>query len=443
MTLEQIKMLKESYMTEANRPDGSKSTTGEYMRFITDCNIEFFTSKDMVLMDDTNQAVHCVCYNEDAHSQSAFPVKIITAPYEDIHAVEAIMSQKNFEAFLEKGFFNNIEGFSVDKKNFMLQWSKSIVNKAQVSPHHIPFYSENKTPVVASVSDAASLVAAVTAGKSVTLAEDVELQDILELNGDCSINLNGKVLTSAEGKRAIKINGGNVTIRNGTIEAKGSGADAIFMNAIPTEGGSPCKLTIDKTATIIANDCCVFMKGEGAELNTEGTLHSTGSYAAIQGNGNAGGISVNVTGGMISAKDIAIYFPCSANLNISGNANIIGASAVYQKSGTMNISGDPVFIGNGEKADYKYNGNGANCTGDAVIIEACNYPDGIPVVNINGGFFFSTNANAIGYYQQSEEYKLANDKFINAGVFSSDVSAYVRNGKTCVKDGNKYVINIA
>lgn len=142
MTLDQIKMLKESYMVEGTRPDGSKSTTGEYMRFITDCNIEFITSKDMVLMDDTNQAVHCVCYNEDGFSQSAFPVKIITAPYEDIHAVEAIMSKDNFKKFLENGFFKNIKGFSVDKKNFMLKWVNDIKSQAQKTPpqHIQPYY---------------------------------------------------------------------------------------------------------------------------------------------------------------------------------------------------------------------------------------------------------------------------------------------------------------
>lgn len=149
MTLEQIKMLKESYMVESTRPDGSKSTTGEYMRFITDCNIEFITSKDMVLIDDTNQAVHCVCYNEDGFSQSTFPVKIITAPYEDIHVVEAIMSKDNFKKFLENGFFKNIEGFSTDKKNFMLKWVDSIKTHAQKTPpqHTQPYYVDNKVEV--------------------------------------------------------------------------------------------------------------------------------------------------------------------------------------------------------------------------------------------------------------------------------------------------------
>lgn len=445
MTLELVKLLKEAYMVESTRPDGSKSTVGEYMRFVTDCNLEMVTSKDMVLFDDTNQAVHCVCYNEDGMSQPNFPVKIISAPYEDIHTVETIMSKKNFEKFLSDGFFNNLPDFNDEKKKFMLNWANGIATIKQKSPHHTPVYTDNyKVPVVASVSDSASIAKAISEGKSVTLAADITLEEVLKINGDCSINLNGKTLTNSNGKRAIEINGGNVTIRNGAIEALGNGADAIFMNAIEENGGSPCTLTIDKTTTIIANDCCVLMKGEGAVLNTAGSLSSTsGGYSAIQGNGKAGGITVNVTGGIVASKSSAIYFPCKANLNVSGDANIIGATGIYQKAGTMNITGNPTIVGTGKKVEYTYNSNGCFDTGDAVVIEACNYPDGVPTVNINGGLFISTNANAIAYYQQSEEYKIDNEKFINNGKFSSDVSAYVRDGKTCVKEGNVYVLKLA
>jgi hypothetical protein len=130
-------------------------------------------------------------------------------------------------------------------------------------------------------------------------------------------------------------------------------------------------------------------------------------------------------------------------LNVSGDANIIGATGIYQKAGTMNITGNPTIVGTGKKVEYTYNSNGCFDTGDAVVIEACNYPDGVPTVNINGGLFISTNANAIAYYQQSEEYKIDNEKFINNGKFSSDVSAYVRDGKTCVKEGNVYVLKLA
>lgn len=443
MTLEQIKMLKESYMVEATRPDGTKGTTGEYMRFITDCNIEFVTSKDMVLIDDANQAVHCVCYNEDGFSQSSFPVKIITAPYEDIHAIEAIMSKENFKAFLENGFFNNIEGFSIDKKNFMLKWANNIQNQAQKTPsqHRAPYYVNSKKPTVSIVSDLEGLVTAIAEGNSVTLTSNIDLENTLTVPGDCIINLNGNTLTAPTGKTALELKGGNVVINNGVIE---STSDGIFINSVKNNGGKPCIVTIDKDVSIISGECCILIKGEGAVLNTNGTLHSdSNKYAAIQGNGLNGGIEINITGGMVSSNDCAIYLPCRAKLNISGDANIIGATAIYQKSGNMNISGNPTIIANGDKTEYKYNSNGCDVTGDAIVIEACEYPDGVPVVNIEGGTIISTKANAIAYYQQSKEYKLKNEQFISGGQFSSDVSAYVKNGYTCVKEGNLYILKLA
>lgn len=142
MNVDQIKILRESYNVEAERPDGRKSTLGEYIRFITDCNLEFVTSKDLVLCDDTNSMVHCVCVNEDPYTQASFPAKIISAAYEDVHAIESIMSRENFEKFLESGYFNNIEGWSDAKKEFMLKWIQGVRIQAQQPVRPTPFYTE-------------------------------------------------------------------------------------------------------------------------------------------------------------------------------------------------------------------------------------------------------------------------------------------------------------
>lgn len=142
MNVNQIKILNDSYKKEATRPDGSKSTLGEYMRFITDCNIEFVSSKDMVLCDDANEMVHCICVNEDAYSQANFPVKIISSPYEDIHAIETIMSKDNFEKFLNEGFFSNTTGWSDAKKEFMKKWISGLKIQAQQLPYPTPFYTD-------------------------------------------------------------------------------------------------------------------------------------------------------------------------------------------------------------------------------------------------------------------------------------------------------------
>lgn len=139
MNTEQVNALKNSYFVESNRPDGKKGTVGEYMRFVTDCNLEFVTSKDMVVTDDKNSMVHCVCLNEDVLTQASFPVKIISAAYEDIHAIEAIMSPENFEKFLQNGFLKDI---SVNKKKYMVKWFRDIPMQKQQTNKATPYYEQ-------------------------------------------------------------------------------------------------------------------------------------------------------------------------------------------------------------------------------------------------------------------------------------------------------------
>ena len=139
MNANQIQVLKESYNKPSTRPDGKTGTTGEYMRFITDCNIEFVTSKDMVITDDPNGMVHCVCLNEDVQTQGMFPVKIISAAYEDIHAIEAVLSRENFEKFINDGFMNNI---SDDRKRFMIKWFRDVQMQRQQPSKATPYYSQ-------------------------------------------------------------------------------------------------------------------------------------------------------------------------------------------------------------------------------------------------------------------------------------------------------------
>lgn len=139
MNTNQIKLLRDSYNSKANRPDGRESTLSEYMRFITDCNLEFVTSKDLVVPDDANELLHCVCMNNDPISQCTFPIKVISTPYEDIHSIEALFSQENFEKFLDSGFMKDI---SIDKKNFMIKWTRGWPMQATQPSKATPYYTQ-------------------------------------------------------------------------------------------------------------------------------------------------------------------------------------------------------------------------------------------------------------------------------------------------------------
>lgn len=255
------------------------------------------------------------------------------------------------------------------------------------------------------------------------MSSDVKLTEQVVINKDMILDLNGKTLTL--GSYSIDIENGTLTVKNGKVVAD--------VDAFRVLSKGSAILNIEEDAEVIAGDCAVIIKFPGAVLNTAGKLTSTGGgYAAIQGNGSAGngGIKVNITGGTITSKAEAVYFPNTTELNISGGT-ITGTTAVYHKSGKLNISGGKL-TGTGEKAEYVHNNNGCNATGDALIIEACDYLGGVPEVSITGGTFISNNNKAIGYYKQSEEYKLANEKFIKGGFFTSDVTEYVAAG---------YVIN--
>lgn len=139
MESSQILTLKTDYLKEATRPDKRKSTLAEYVRIISDCNIECTTSKDMVIFDDANSMVHGICINDDMRGQADFPAKIISIDYSHVAAVECVMSLENFEKFLDEGFLN----VSDERKEFILNWFKLHPIRGQAIYRATPYYSED------------------------------------------------------------------------------------------------------------------------------------------------------------------------------------------------------------------------------------------------------------------------------------------------------------
>lgn len=140
MTQDQIKTIYDGYMAEATRPDGRKSTLGEYVRFLSDCNVELTTSKDMVIIDEGNQLVNAICMNDDMIGQADFPVKIISLPFDHITCMECVMSKANLKKFLDSGFLSSI---SAAKKEFILKWFDSNPIQGQAINEATPFYDRD------------------------------------------------------------------------------------------------------------------------------------------------------------------------------------------------------------------------------------------------------------------------------------------------------------
>ena len=213
-----------------------------------------------------------------------------------------------------------------------------------------------------------------------TIAEGTEFT--LDLGGH-TLNMSGAYFT---------LKGGSLTVDNGTINVTGNMSQEFTVNS--------GELTIGADATINGTGKVSPVAVFGpATINVSGTLTAENSFA-LSGNGSAGkgGYTVNVNEGAVltSASAPAIYHPNEGTVTISGGT-VTGTTAVYQKSGELNITGGELHA-TGAKADFAHNGNGAIATGDALVVETCGYPGGDPVTSITGGTLVSDNASAVASY---------------------------------------------
>ena len=265
-------------------------------------------------------------------------------------------------------------------------------------------------------------------GGAVQLTQNMTLSEPLSVEENTVINLAGNTLDM--GRNTIQVTEGkSLTIQNSSdITARNAASPSITSSNDIITASSNSTIIIGEGVHLTSTaNCCIFIpqNTSNVKITTAGELNSLSTqYATIQAGGTATNITVNIVGGSVTGTCEGVYFPCTTDLNISGGT-ITGTTAVYHKSGKLNISGGKL-IGTGDKVEYVHSGNGCGATGDALVIEACDYPGGVPVVSITGGEFISQNNKAIGYYQQSEDYKLANEKFITGGTFSdSSARAYL------------------
>lgn len=286
-----------------------------------------------------------------------------------------------------------------------------------------------------------SAISVAASGDTIKMLENISLTEQITLPAKTiTLDLNGKTLSSSA-ETGFRLN----PMSNFTLDdtSKVKGKYVAEYEAFRVAGGSDTQkseLTIKSDVVVTSeNDCCVFIYAKGAKLTTEGKLWSKGVYATIQGNGseNNGGIEVYINGGSVSASEsCAIYFPNTSILSVSGDANLIGPSAIYQKSGRLIIGGNAKLTALGDKKDYVYNKNGCNPTGDAIIVESCGYPGGAPEISITGGYFGSQNNKAIGSYVRDNTYTKITG-FVSGGYFTSDPTGFLAEGKVAVKSDNK------
>ena len=244
-----------------------------------------------------------------------------------------------------------------------------------------------------------------------TFYKDVTTTKQLTYSTSSTIDLGGHTITSTYSKKSYcafqnsYCSSATLTFKNGTLDVQGEDCEAAINATYNTT------IVLDDGFTLKTNCGGILLEykpnpsstrpiaGNGyLVMNAGSKIINTGECAAVQTNGSSGNnSSITINGGQIfSANGAGIYKPDAGTLTISGG-EISGQTAVYVKSGTTTITGG-TFSGTGAKADYSYNENGCNLTGDAFVVDNCGYPGGVPDVSVTGGTFNSTNAAAIASY---------------------------------------------
>ena len=289
-------------------------------------------------------------------------------------------------------------------------------------------------------------VQAATEGDTVTLLKNVTITQTITIEGkDITLALNEKTITGNK-VRAIHVKSGNLELTGrGTVtstEVENSSSSVIRVG----DKSGTATFTMGEDVTVEA-PCTygVTVFGEGSEETINGKIEAEGQ-AALSGNGakefmaegTTNKITIGKTAVLKSKNGAAIYQPQKGSLTINGG-RLEGNTAIIVKSGEITIAGGDIKA-TGEKNDFVHNGGGFNLTGDALVIEACDYPGGLPLVSISGGTFTSDKAQAIAYYQQDEKYDIANKKFISGGTFSSDPTKYLAEGYRTVQNAGNWTV---
>lgn len=282
--------------------------------------------------------------------------------------------------------------------------------------------------IYANADDAFKLAKSINStGMTIELCADYEYGNAWGINRNVTLNLNGFKYTytdpSTINTRAFDVGStGTLTVENGQIVVPGTAVASISINS--------GKVVIEKTATITGST--ILLNRKNSILEVFGTIDTTGTAnTPIQGNGDGtkGNTTITINeGAVIKADDTAaaaIYHPQSGVLNINGGT-ISGATGIYMKSGTLNVAGGSIS-GHGIKTDYVYENGAYTPTGDAIVLEACGYPGGAPIVTgFTDATVTSVNASPVECYYYAGTGETANadmaDKaFITGGLFSSPV----------------------
>lgn len=286
------------------------------------------------------------------------------------------------------------------------------------------------------------------AGGYVKLGADQKVEGAsLALKNDTVLDLNGYTITfanvTAESDIALDVKGVSLTVMDSSTSGNGTMtfADGLYANLIMVEngsltinggnysnlrsatGGNRAIITAAKGSTVVINGGIFEAKSnenrtkyksanilyfrENCKCYINGGTFISGNNSVLAGNGTSTywGTYMEINGGTFESKtDVVLYHPQVGIMNIQGG-KFIGDTVLYQKAGTVNITGG-VFEAKGNKVDYYYNNSGADSTGDCILVDSCVGYGGesVPVLNItlSSSKITSKNAKAVAGYVYGE-----------------------------------------
>lgn len=260
-------------------------------------------------------------------------------------------------------------------------------------------------PVMAMAADA---MPAADADGVIRLNSDLNVGSyVVKDNDKAIIDLGGKTLTCT----FTVYNGGSLTLRNGNVNG-----------TVWAYGGKEAttKVTIENNVVMTAGFCVILEGGvngqtDGTYPTDKGTTHGTYGKSEINIAGTCNGIGlwvmgnlgnsdasskikvtdnvINVTG-KLNGGELGMAVQGVATVNVNG-ATITGETAVYIKSGTVNIT-NSTLTGNGVAKLPVANGDGADATGDAIVMDSKTGYAGNMILNLGAGnTITSTNGYAL------------------------------------------------
>ncbi len=299
------------------------------------------------------------------------------------------------------------------------------------------------------------------------LAADFACSNAITVNGDKTLNLNGRTITSSVEKLFTVGSGATLTItdnvdvtdskttdggnkygRQGSMTdyaltyyvTESTASETATMETLyqhTVNFGSAGKIVSNSTGDNVINVT-------GGTLNLEGgVISSSGSHAVVLDTTNGG--TMNMSGGLIKGKngtaDGAGIYMGSGNLNMSGGYIAGGASnkggGIYMNSGTINLTDHAVIAANnatsnGEGGGIYVNSGVLNLHGGTV---ASNWVDsGVDRFDSNGGGIYvksGTISMTDGYVTNNSQYGGRNDAYGQnggGGIAFNEAQMYMSGG---------------